>query len=335
MIKITRILLCNTLFIAPIAMSADDENVDLYPHLFVGAKAGIVFSQKDDRGIELAQDYLVGGVVGSQLTKNWSWDLTYQYHGGADQESAESSVGIFSSGFRYDWYLSERLSIYSRVAAAYWQVEKANVGSSIDENGFSPSIGAGVSYLFTPKLYLSAGVEHINSIAGDLATKYDSNTAFLGLTYHFHEASSADKIMPAPVVPAASAEGQVSPQQEPNIFETTIKGNVGFAFASDSFTLTPSLKTQLDEIITVLERYPMAHVELIGHTDSTGTEEYNYKLSKLRAQSLLNTLRLNGADVTRIKVTAKGESEPISENTTKAGRAKNRRVELVILGFEY
>lgn len=96
-------------------------------------------------------------------------------------------------------------------------------------------------------------------------------------------------------------------------------------FAYDSFELTPEAVDIIDNLSSVIIDIP-TKVEVIGHTDDHGTDEYNMNLSKLRAMSVGNRLRDNG--ITDITETGKGKSEPVASNKTDAGRQKNRRVEI-------
>lgn len=87
----------------------------------------------------------------------------------------------------------------------------------------------------------------------------------------------------------------------------------------------------LDQAIDTLQRYPAVKVELDGHTDSTGPEAYNQTLSERRAQIVYEYLTSHGIDASRITdVKGFGESQPIDSNTTKDGRARNRRTELSV-----
>lgn len=96
-------------------------------------------------------------------------------------------------------------------------------------------------------------------------------------------------------------------------------------FAYDSFELTPEAIDIIDQLSTVIIDIP-TRIEVIGHTDDYGTDEYNLNLSKMRAMAVGNRLRDNGiTDITEI---GKGESEPIATNRTAEGRKKNRRVEI-------
>ena len=102
-------------------------------------------------------------------------------------------------------------------------------------------------------------------------------------------------------------------------------------FAYDSFELTPEAVDIIDNLASVIIDIP-TKVEVIGHTDDHGTDEYNMNLSKLRAMSVGNRLRENG--ITDIHESGKGKSEPIASNKTDAGRQKNRRVEIKMYAEE-
>jgi len=104
--------------------------------------------------------------------------------------------------------------------------------------------------------------------------------------------------------------------------------HVNFAF--DSSVLPASSKDDVAKLTRVLSENPPAKVIIIGHTDHTGTDEYNQKLSERRAASLAKKLIDNGIDAKRIETSGKGEKEPIATNATAAGRAQNRRIEVDI-----
>jgi OOP family OmpA-OmpF porin len=87
----------------------------------------------------------------------------------------------------------------------------------------------------------------------------------------------------------------------------------------------------LDQAVDALKRYPDIKVELDGHTDSIGTDQYNQGLSERRAQIVSDYLTSHGVDASRITaVKGFGESAPIDTNSTKEGRARNRRTELKV-----
>jgi OOP family OmpA-OmpF porin len=104
----------------------------------------------------------------------------------------------------------------------------------------------------------------------------------------------------------------------------------GILFEFDSATLTHRASSILDEAVTKIKRN-IKHIKGItvtGHTDSSGSEAYNMGLSQRRAQSVADYLSSQGVSPGKITVEGKGESMPIADNGTKAGRAANRRVEI-------
>jgi len=102
-------------------------------------------------------------------------------------------------------------------------------------------------------------------------------------------------------------------------------------FDSGKGVLKKASHESMQEVVQVLNAYPENRVSVEGHTDSVGSAAYNKKLSLKRAQAVANYLIKNGVDKNRITVVGHGEEKPIAPNTTRAGRAENRRVEVIIL----
>ena len=101
-------------------------------------------------------------------------------------------------------------------------------------------------------------------------------------------------------------------------------------FAVDSTTISPSFRAALDEVAASLQKYPNSLVDVMGHTDSTGSDSYNLDLSRRRAESVKNYLVMRGVSSARIATIGYGEQYPRADNTTEQGRALNRRVEIRI-----
>ena len=101
-------------------------------------------------------------------------------------------------------------------------------------------------------------------------------------------------------------------------------------FAVDSTTISPSFRAALDEVAASLQKYPNSLVDVMGHTDSTGSDAYNLDLSRRRAESVANYLVSRGTNRPRIATVGYGEQYPRADNTTEQGRALNRRVEIRI-----
>ncbi|MNP58287.1 Outer membrane porin F precursor [compost metagenome] len=113
---------------------------------------------------------------------------------------------------------------------------------------------------------------------------------------------------------------------EPEVITLNDQGAVMFAY--DSAELTSSADSQLQALISKLNASSVASVKVIGHTDSRGSDAYNQTLSEQRASSVAEYLISQGLSPSKVTSMGRGESEPIADNDTEAGRAQNRRVEL-------
>lgn len=101
-------------------------------------------------------------------------------------------------------------------------------------------------------------------------------------------------------------------------------------FATDSASLRGDLTRDLNAVAASLKKYPNSRIEVIGHTDNTGSAAYNQDLSQRRAVAVAEVLRNSGVPSSRIAAFGRGEDVPVASNLTPDGRAKNRRVEIII-----
>lgn len=101
-------------------------------------------------------------------------------------------------------------------------------------------------------------------------------------------------------------------------------------FATDSSAVRPDLQRDLRAVANNLRDYPNSTIDVIGHTDNTGSAGYNQDLSERRARSVGNVLRDAGVSGNRIEAYGRGEDQPVATNLTADGRAQNRRVEIII-----
>jgi outer membrane protein OmpA-like peptidoglycan-associated protein len=109
-----------------------------------------------------------------------------------------------------------------------------------------------------------------------------------------------------------------------------VEFNEKILFAFSKSDLSDSAKMNLDKLATALKNYPNTNIEIQGHTDSRGTEEYNMGLSLRRANAVRDYLVSQGIDGSRMTVKGYGESAPAYSNDTPEGMAQNRRVEFLI-----
>lgn len=105
-------------------------------------------------------------------------------------------------------------------------------------------------------------------------------------------------------------------------------------FGFDKSSLTSESENTLNNLITILNKYPNTNLEIQGHTDNTGAANYNMTLSIKRATSVSDYLKSNGVNNSRLTVKGFGEDVPKYDNNTEDGRAQNRRVEFLISANE-
>lgn len=150
-------------------------------------------------------------------------------------------------------------------------------------------------------------------------------------------AEPAPKAVPAAVDGDADGDGVVNSKDEcpdtPHGYKVDPKGcpvsvTLHLHFAFDSSVIPVSDYPEVEKLAKIMKENPPAKAIIVGHTDSIGTDAYNQGLSERRSKSFGAKLVENGIEADRIITSGKGEKEPIASNSTKEGRADNRRIEV-------
>lgn len=118
-------------------------------------------------------------------------------------------------------------------------------------------------------------------------------------------------------------------QRQANTIALTFKSDV--MFDVDSSALKAGAYDEINRVAKVLQQYPQTSLTISGHTDSTGSEQYNLQLSEQRANAVKNALAGQGVSGARMNTIGYGEANPIADNSTEHGRQLNRRVEIRIV----
>jgi len=134
---------------------------------------------------------------------------------------------------------------------------------------------------------------------------------------------------PAPVAPPPPAPAPVV-APVPSSEKVTYAADAFFDF--DKAILKPEAKTKLDDLVSKTKDINLEVIIAVGHTDSVGTDAYNDKLSVRRAESIKTYLTSKGVEANRVYTEGKGKKQPVADNKTAEGRAKNRRVEIEVVG---
>jgi len=114
-----------------------------------------------------------------------------------------------------------------------------------------------------------------------------------------------------------------------NTIRLNMPGNI--TFDTDQSTIRPEFQPVLDSVVKVANKFTDTDLRVSGHTDSTGSDSYNQRLSEYRALSVKDYLAMRGVAPQRLSAVGYGESRPIADNGSAAGRSQNRRVELELV----
>ena len=134
----------------------------------------------------------------------------------------------------------------------------------------------------------------------------------------------------APAAPAAAKPAAAPAAAAAAASKVTYAADAFFDF--DKSVLKPEGKAKLDDLVGKVKGINLEVIIAVGHTDSTGSDAYNQKLSVARSEAVKAYLVSKGIEKNRVYTEGKGEKQPVADNKTKEGKAKNRRVEIEVVG---
>ena len=137
---------------------------------------------------------------------------------------------------------------------------------------------------------------------------------------------------PKPAAPAPAPEKPKPAPEKPKPVAETVTFAADVLFDFDTSVIKPEGRSKLDDISGKAKGVNLEVVIAIGHADSTGSDAYNQRLSVRRAESVKAYLVSKGIEANRVYTEGKGEKQPVADNKTRDGRAKNRRVEIEVIG---
>ncbi|MBY0577007.1 MAG: OmpA family protein [Gallionellaceae bacterium] len=297
----------------------------------------------------------LGGKIGSNRSNVTTLDTksatTYGLEGGHNWNMGNVLLGV--DGF-YDWndkkthnpgsvnYGSDAygLDVKLGLPAGKW-LPYAKLGYvHTDSRGLAAAIrdedthlGLGVEYKFAPQW--SVAGEYTDYSASNAGQKLNNRNLAIGLNYYFGKPAPA-VVAAAPAVvkeePKAAPAPAPAPAPTPETWKTLLENKPvcieGANFEFDSAKLRSQEIKKLDEVAAFAEKYKDAQLESSGHTCNIGTEAYNLKLSKRRAETVKAYLVKKGVAAQRIDTVGYGEAKPVADNKTREGRELNRRVEI-------
>lgn len=177
----------------------------------------------------------------------------------------------------------------------------------------SAAIGAGVGALAGAAIGDSTGAAVVGAGVGALG-------GYIWSTQMAQKKTAMEK--------ATAGTGVAVTQTADNQLKLNIPSDI--SFDTGRADIKPNLRPILDQFAQGLNSQPNTEIRIVGHTDSTGSDSINNPLSVNRAASARDYLLLRGVEGRRIQIDGRGSDEPIGDNNTDAGRAKNRRIEIYL-----
>jgi len=237
---------------------------------------------------------------------------------------------------------TERFSFYTRLGVQYTKSDTNFTGNrtfatpSGSEKNFKPKVGLGLEYKFTEALAMRAEVER-NRMDDRVREKANVDLYSLALVYKLGRPATAPVVYTPPPAPAPVVEAPPpAPAPAPAPAPTPTSEKVSFAasalFDFDKAVVKPQGKAALDDLLNKLQGMNTEVMVTVGHTDSVGSDAYNQKLSLRRAEAVKAYLVSKGVDASRVYTEGKGETQPVADNKTAAGRQENRRVTVEVVG---
>ena len=290
-----------------------------------GAVEGELFYKKqyNDSVKHVEDGYNPGASIGYFLTDDVSLNLTYDKtnHTRSNDGTGHQKIKGDNFGLNAQYHfgtVGDALRPYVSGGVAHKSMTnvEADGHSGRDKSTFLTA-GAGVKWYITDNLFARAGVEADYKLDNG---KWDyAPTVGLGVNF----GGNGGKVAPAPVpAPAPIAE----PEPEAPIAEV-VKVELDVKFDFDKAVVKPNSYGDVKNLADFMAQYPATNVEVAGHTDSVGPDAYNQKLSQRRADAVKQVLVKDGVAPSRVTAVGYGESRPVADNATEAGRAVNRRVE--------
>jgi OmpA-OmpF porin, OOP family len=279
----------------------------------------------DDIGVALS--------FGRAISENWNLEFhAFGYQ--LDGLDETDYWGLGADAARV-FYRGGRISPYL-LGGGGWNVKNREFGSDNKNGyvnaafGFLTDIVPGGSVALRTELRYRIDIQ--SPSLNDLMLNVGVQIPF-GQPYARPTPVAAEPPPPPPPPPPAAAPAPPPPPPPPPPAPTpgAIISLDGVTFAFDSDVVTSDERGTLREAVETLKRYPALRVEIAGHTDSVGSAAYNQNLSERRARSVLEYLVGAGIERDRLSARGYGQSEPVADNATDAGRAQNRRVELRVL----
>ncbi len=295
--------------------------------------------------------------IGKQLNHNFAIEGGYQDLGkygfngtttpGGGVFNGEASFRALNLDLLASLPMSQRFALYARLGAQYTRAKatfsgnrlNAVTGPNRNESSFNPHLGLGLEYKLSEALAVRGEVERAR-VTDPINNRGHLDQFTLALVYKLGRPAARPAIVPvaaaapAPVVAAPVVTPPPPPpplpKPMPRSEKATFSAHTLFDF--DQSALKPEGKQALDQLLAQQAGIDLEVMVVVGHTDAVGSDDYNQALSLRRAAAVKAYLTGKGAPEQKVFTEGKGESQPVADNKSAAGRTENRRVTVEVVG---
>lgn len=273
-------------------------------------------------------EYVAGNLhIGYKINDYFSTEFNTDYLGEFKVNLANEGIVSTKDISLWGLSLAPKISLpINDVLAVYGKVGGSYLVAG-EESDIVPTASLGADFKINNSSALQIEYQRFQDMTSHFIDNMDVNLVSLRFNYQFgandeFESQRADS---QPVVESRPVTKVIT--------HSVPAQSISVLFKSDK--TTSLVDDNLLSALEVLRQHPESVVEIKGHTDSTGSVDYNQKLSVLRAQFVTDLMSSKGIENERISVLGMGESQPIADNNAAQGRRENRRVEVTIPTFEY
>lgn len=325
------------------AATALVANEDNYHWQFTPVIGGTSF----DSEFALDDELFFGGRIAKNFEEGSFFDhleFGYDRVSGADFDDigvkGDTDIDLYHLSLIKNFDVTDDFKFYGLVGGGYLDARGNGVDADGDpiedyDSGFA-QIGVGAKYYLTDNFSLRAEAKDVIAFEDET-----THNLFYSLGFGVDFGRRAPEVVPVVAVPVGDEDGDGVPDNldrcpgtpagtvvDENGCEKVIRLDVNsLKFAFDSTKIKPESKDTVRQISDFVADKPTYAIRLEGHTDSTGDATYNQGLSERRAAAVKEALVELGVDASRITTEGYGETQPVATNSTKEGRAQNRRVD--------
>lgn len=280
------------------------------------------------------RDSFAGTLYGGYMLSEWiSLETGYQFLGAPVARYPEGEVSAqlhqvaLSTVLGYS--MTDWLYPYTRLGVGFWAGHTEGLNNTSME-GMSPLLGAGVALTIADNLSVRLDYQYTDHLGIADSGYSDHHLMTAGVEWRFGSGVGDGSVLSENV--AEHAEEKIIEVEAKNTVVKRVRTTTEVLFAHNSAEVVNFY--HLDTLVAQLNQHPSIAVLVIGHTDNSGSADYNKALSQARADAVKTRLVSRGIDATRIAIRGEGELFPLADNAEEKGRALNRRADVQLVAVE-